>query len=134
MRKKTEYRTQKRFNVQDGVLAILGPYSYKIGQLIDISQGGIAFYYKKGQERQVDSYELSIIFNDNNSLSHRLFKFNTTIVSDIQMDNENKFSSAVVRRCGLQFSELSYYQKTWLDYCIRNYTTGECVEKYRNRS
>ncbi len=134
MQKKTEYRTHKRFNVQDDVSAILGSYSYKIGQLIDISQGGIAFYYKEGQERQVDSCELSILFGDNNSLNHPLFKFNTTIVSNIEVVNENKFNSAVVRRCGLQFSGLTYYQKNWLDDCIQNLTTGECQGKYRNRS
>ena len=128
MIKKTECRAHKRFQVQGGVLAVLGPYDGKVGQLIDISQGGIAIYYKdkEGQEKHVDSCELSILSNDNNRLSNPLFKFNTTVVSDIEVVSGNQFNSGVVRRCGLQFSGLTYYQKAWLDDYIQNLTSGEC--------
>ncbi len=117
-----ERRKHKRFNVEPGVLAVLGPSSAKMGQIIDVCQGGLSFHYKDGNEQPAESYELSILFDDNNNLNHRPFKFNTSLVSDIEVANEKQFSTAVIRRCSLKFEDLTYYQTAWLDDCIRNYT------------
>ncbi len=124
MERVAERRKHKRFNVQPGVLAVLGPASAKMGQIIDVCRGGLAFHYKEGNEKSAESYELSILFDDNNKLNHRPFKFNTSVVSDIEVVNEKPFSKAIIRRCSLEFDDLTYYQTAWLDDCIRNYTTG----------
>lgn len=123
MERVNERRKYKRFNVKPGVLAVLGPASDKMGRIIDICQGGLAFQYKEGREQAAESYELSILFDDNSSLNHRPCKFTASIVSDVAVENEKPYSTAVIRRCGLKFRDLTYYQKTWLDDCIRNYTT-----------
>jgi len=117
-----EQRAHKRFKAQAGVLAVLGPNSKKMGQLIDISKGGLAFHYKNGIEEPDVNYELSILFDDSNTLNHRPFKFNASIISDIKVRNEVQFSTATIKRCGIQFEDLTYYQETWLDECIRNHT------------
>lgn len=123
MGEKVEQRAHERFKAKSGVLAVLGPDSKKMGQVIDIGKGGLAFNYKNGiKEPDDEAHELSILFDDNNSLNHRPFKFYTSIVSDIEVKNEIQFSTATIWRCGLQFEDLTYYQQTWLDECIRNHT------------
>lgn len=122
MERVSERRKYQRFNVKPGVLAVFGPASEKMGQIIDISQGGLSFNYKEGPGMADGSYELSILFDDNSNLNHRPCKFSASIVSDIKIENEKQYSAAVIRRCGLQFGALTYYQKTWLDDCMRNYT------------
>lgn len=123
MERVNERRKYQRFNVKPGVLAVFGPASEKMGQIIDISQGGLSFNYKSGRETADDSYELSILFDDNSNLNHRPCKFSASVVSDIEIENEKQYSTAVIRRCSLRFEDLTYYQKTWLDDCMRNYTT-----------
>jgi len=123
MGKKVEQRAHDRYKAKPGVLAVLGPFSKKMGQVIDISKGGLAFHYKNGVvEVQEDAYELSILFDDSNGMNHRPFKFSASIVTDFEVENEVQFSNAVIRRCGMQFADLTYYQKTWLDECIQNHT------------
>jgi hypothetical protein len=123
MGERVEQRAHQRFTAVPGVLAVLGPNSKKMGQILDISKGGLAFKYKNGtREADADSYQLSILLDDNSSLSHRPFKFNASIVSDIEVANEVQFSNAVIKRCGIQFHDLTYYQQSWLDECIRNHT------------
>ena len=123
MGKMVEQRAHKRFKAQAGSLAVLGPKSKKMGQIIDISKGGLAFHYKNGVvEEPDDAYELSILFDDRDNITHRPFKFNASIVSDFEVENQVQFSTAVIKRCGVQFDDLTYYQQTWLDECIRNHT------------
>ncbi len=122
---KEERRNHARFKVESGVFAVLGPYSVQMGQIVDISESGLAFHYKKGGEIIADSYEVSILFDGTKDASYSPFKFNAKAVSDVAVANESPFSTAVIRRFGMQFSGLTYYQRSWLTECIRNHTTGK---------
>jgi hypothetical protein len=122
MGERVEQRAHERFEAQPGVLAVLGPNSRKMGQVLDISKGGLAFNYKNGIKEPEEVYELSILLDDSNGLNHRPFKFNAAVVSDKKVANDVQFSNATIRRCGVQFLDLTYYQQTWLDECIRNHT------------
>jgi len=123
-----ERRNHKRYSVRPGVFAVLGPDSSRMGQIIDISPDGLAFHYKNGRDKIAKSYKMSILFDDSLEPSYSPFIFEVTVVSDIVIESESPFSNAVVKRFGMQFLDLTYYQRAWLAECIRDHTTGllEC--------
>jgi len=41
----SERRVYKRYNASDGAFAAISPNSFKLGQILNISRGGLAFQY-----------------------------------------------------------------------------------------
>jgi len=121
-----ERRKHKRFRVQSGAFTVLTAFSWphstqKLGQIIDISMGGLAFSYIASEELPNVSLELSI-FLAGNRFHLRSIPFET--ISDAET-NEVPFSSITMKRSGVQFGELTPDQISQLKYFIRNHTTGE---------
>jgi len=119
-----ERRKHKRFKVQNGAFAVLGappwPHSTKVGQIIDMSMGGLAFSYIAEQEPSNGSFELGIFLADN---SFHLRKIAFETISDLET-NGVPCSSITMRRSGVQFGELTPNQISQLKYFIRNHTIG----------
>jgi len=107
-----------RFKVVQGVYALLGQYSSKRGQVIDISEKGIAFQYLAGKKQAPAQDRISIFVSDN---GFHLKDIPITIVSDIELKKASFFSGAQVRRCGGQFGELTPAQAAQLDFFMKNY-------------
>ena len=118
-------RNHSRFMVKPGIFAVLGPYSSQMGQVVDISQGGLAFQYKHGNDKKTDIYEVSILFDGKSENHTSPFKFIGKAVSDVEVRTKNPFSTAVIRRFSIEFKDLTYYQQAWLEECIRKHTTGQ---------
>lgn len=119
----TDRRQHKRYPVQDGVFAVLGPFPTKMGQIIDISDGGLSFYHRNGSDSDSCSYELSILFDDSqNSINYGPLKFHAQVVSETDINDEDGATTPAVKRCGLAFEDLTYYQRSWLADCIQNFT------------
>ncbi len=138
-RKRTvERRKNKRYKAVEGAYAAISPNSHKLGQIIDISMGGLAFKYidtNNGDSNTVDS-------NNENTKSHDQSKetiflssmgfyvgdlpFKT--VSDNEVTNTPSFSAMKVRQRHVQFTDLSFKQLFDLDYYLRNNVTDQ-VEK-----
>jgi len=124
MRKKkkiVERRRHRRFHVQEGALAILGPHPSKIGQVIDIGRGGLAFSYIAGEEPPTELTIVSIMLADK---SFYLSRMPFQIVSD-QEAGRSPFSSLRMGRCGGRFGELTDPETSQLEYFIQNHTVGE---------
>jgi hypothetical protein len=68
-----------------------------------------------------ESAKLSILPAGDSSY---LYKIPCRAVWDRKV-NENHFSSISMRRCGVQFGELTPYQKAQLEQFIQDHTTGE---------
>lgn len=115
-----ERRKHKRFNVQAGAFAVLGSHSAKIGQVIDVSKGGLAFSYLAGEEPSNQPFELGILFGEE---SFHLTQIPFKTISD-QEAKEVPFSSLALRRCGVQFGEMTKSQVDQLEHFIQNYTIG----------
>ena len=122
---KVDRRNHIRFAVKSGVFAVLGPYSSQMGPIIDISKGGLAFQYKQGNEKIADMYEVSILFDGKSDSNTSPFKFVGKAVSDVAVKSTNPYSTAAVRRFSIAFTDLTYYQQSWLEECIRNHTVGQ---------
>jgi hypothetical protein len=120
-----EQRKHKRFKVLEGAFAALRspwPHSTRLGQIIDISMGGLAFgYIDIGGETGGPS-ELDIVLSVKNFY---LYKVPFKEVSDFQMNKEVPFTFFVTRRCSVQFGELTQDQKHQIAYFVENYTTEE---------
>lgn len=115
-----ERRKNKRFRVQEGVFAVLGAKSGRMGQIVDISQGGIAFHHKNGDTYNGETAELSILFDDeSNTVGYGPLKFQAVIVSEVPIRHTG---GTAWHRCCLQFTDLTYYQRSWLNDCIQNLT------------
>ena len=90
-----------------------------MGQIIDINNNGLAFDYieRRGEAMQV--FKLDILYaQDTFYLGKLLFK----PVYDYAIDSEVPVNSFTIRRCGVQFGELTAYQKSRLEFFIQNYT------------
>ena len=118
-KKTKERREYQRFRVQEGTFAVFGPDSNKIGQIIDISMGGLAFHYMSGEEPN-GSKELNIFLAES-SFYLRKIPFRTVWDQDTR---QVPFSSIDIRRCGVEFGSLSEAQSSQLESFIDDHTLG----------
>jgi hypothetical protein len=118
-----EFRRHPRFKVRSDVFVGIGPNSIKIGQLLNVSRGGMAFKSNDQKTRFFQAAELSIIVDDNElNINVVPFKFKAKMVSVTDISNRNPFNFTKMRRFSVVFEALSDYQIFWLDYFIRNHT------------
>ncbi|NVM20993.1 MAG: PilZ domain-containing protein [Desulfobacterales bacterium] len=126
-----ERRKHKRYKAPNGafVVLLLEPHFAKLGQIIDIGRGGLAFRYTGRQEWSAGSSELGILFHEQKFHLDRV-PFKT--VSDFEMARKTAHSPVAIRRCGVRFVGLTHEQKFELEHFIRNYTSGEVEKISRN--
>ncbi|OEU68683.1 MAG: hypothetical protein BA867_05445 [Desulfobacterales bacterium S5133MH16] len=120
--KKIERREHKRFLVQEGVYALLKNNSSKLGQIKNISRGGLAFSYIVDEEQMHDSFKVDIFISN---LGYCLKDIPSKKISDFHVDNKLPFSTFSIRQVGIQFNELNHSQLSQLDNLMRDHTTGE---------
>jgi hypothetical protein len=121
-KKIVERRKHKRFQVQEGAFAVLTPHFYKRGQIIDISRGGLAFRYTNNELTPNASSNLGISLAD---VGFYLSKVPFKTISDFEIANEVAYSFTTIRRCGVEFGDLTLNQISQLEYFIWNHTIGE---------
>jgi hypothetical protein len=120
-----ERRKHKRFRVQNGSFAALCPQFGILGQIIDISTGGLAFRYVASEERSKESSRLSILLTDG---SFCFNKIPFEAVWDTPMPREFSFGAITLRQCGVQFGELTPGQKLDLQYFMGRCSLSEgCI-------
>ena len=114
-----ERRKHKRFQVQDIAFAVLRGQAELLGQIIDISKGGLAFHYIVSDKNVKNSFELDILLAYYGLYMEKI-KFKT--ISDFQIPNKSPFSPIIMRRHGIKFGELAPNQVSMLEDFIREYT------------
>ncbi len=115
-------RIHKRFEVKEGAFSSLrGPVS-KLGQIMDISRGGLAFRYIDTGVYPDSSFELDISSTNN---GFHMTEVSCKAVSDSAIANEFHSSSITMRRLGVQFAELTHNQTSQLEHFIQTHTVGE---------
>jgi hypothetical protein len=117
-----ERRKHKRFRPEEGTYAVLsGPVS-KMGQIINISRGGLAFRYIDIGDRPRESCVLDILRENN---SFRVENVSFKIISDLDASKDFPFSTIPMRRCGGQLTGLSDRQICDLEHLIEGFAEGE---------
>ncbi len=117
-----ERRRGTRFRVENGCFAALFPRFAVVGQIMNVSRGGLAFDYLASEARTNGPSQLQILLTDH-SFCLKTVPFRT--VSDFAIPREFSFGSITLRRCGVQFGELTRSQRLDLEYFIRFYTSDE---------
>ena len=109
-------RKFSRFIVKGRANAILSPNHILPYQIIDISRNGLAFSYRGSLAWGDELLELILLDDENFYLD----KIPIRIISDSPLDE----SSQHLRRCGVQFGELTPSQEAQLEYFIQKHTVG----------
>ena len=122
MKEIMEKRKHRRFQTQERVYTAINNGSIKIGQIQNISKGGLAFRYVANREQVEGSYKVDIFATDN---AFYLKNIPFKSISDVYIDFEIPFSTTSLRQCGGQFGELTRIQVSQLDYFIESYTISK---------
>ena len=106
-----ERRKHKRFKTYDDLYIFADFYSGEIGQIIDISEGGLAFRCTgypnwPDQQNKVDIVSADYVFS--------IKDLPVTIISELNGINENTASPQPIKRCGVHFHDLEESQKSQL--------------------
>ena len=113
-----EQRAFGRFPTKEGAFAV-ATAPRKLGQILDISRGGLAFTYigeEKGslKDMNLDIFTSGLGFNSKN------IAFKT--ISDFEIEEKNEFSSIKMRRCGVEFRKLNSDQSSQIEDFLQNHT------------
>ena len=110
-----EKRASKRFPAQEGAFAVVNE-ERKLGQILDISHGGLSFKYIASGPDPVAGARLDIFFADHGYVSQKV-PFVT--VSDSEIESNIRFSFVSMRRCGVKFTDLNANQISQIDNFIQ---------------
>ena len=116
-----EKRRFRRFQAPQNAFAFLRGQEGKLGQIIDISKGGLAFRYVAHGGQTNGSIQLDIFLANN---GFHLEKITFITVSDFEVTVQGLSKSVIMRRCGVQFDELSQNHASRLQYFIENHALG----------
>ena len=122
-----ERRKHKRFRAQNGSFAALCPQFSVLGQITDISSGGLAFRYVASEERSKESSQLSILLTDGSFCFDKI-PFET--IWDSPMPGDFSFGAITLRQCGVQFGALTHSQRLDLQYFMGHYSMGKGYVAY----
>jgi hypothetical protein len=117
----TEKRRFRRFQAPGNAFALLRGPDGRLGQIIDICKGGLAFLYVANGVQPGRSFQLDI-FLANHGFHLDEVSFRT--VSDFEVSKQGPPNSVIMRRCGVQFDELNQDHLSRLEYFIENYALG----------
>jgi len=112
----------KRFLVPKDSFVALGPHFNKVGRIIDIGMDGLRFGYLASEELSDKSFEVDIFLS--NTADFYLERVPCEMISEAKIPR-SPFGSLVIRKCSVQFGELTPNQISQLEYFIQNHATGE---------
>jgi len=119
-KKTIERRKYPRFETKDVAFAILkADREEELGQIVNISMGGLAFHYFIGNREFQKADKLDVLLADS-GLQVEDIKFH--VVEDYELVNELPFSSITKREQRVLFSDLTESQKQGIDSFIRRHT------------
>ena len=118
-REMIKQRKHNRYKVKEGAFAVIKDNTHTLGQILDISRGGLAFKYIPDGEQLEGLCKLDIFFSGR---GYRLKDIPFITVSDRAIENQNSFSSIRIRRCSVKFNDLKNKHKAQLNNFIHRHT------------
>ena len=116
----SERRKHERHNVEEDIFAMIGPPPSDIGQIVDISLGGFAFTYKGRKKRLKKTTDTALLFGEGERGNQGApLRCDAMIVSSSDVQDQKKSDLTPKKRCSMQFGELTYYQRLWVESLIR---------------
>jgi hypothetical protein len=125
-----ENRKHTRYQVPEGSFVTLGPSKAVMGQILDISMGGLAFRYINNHSEAPKHEGLADIYLTEGDVCVTSVPIKT--VSDFdapdtvtrKADGPLPVSCRGMRRCGVEFGEMSQSQMSQLAQCIQAQSMG----------
>jgi len=114
-------RKHRRFKVPVDAFAIIKKPSFKLGQITDMSKGGISFYYIGEKEFANNGFSVDILLADNDFYIDNL---PVNIVSNIIVPVWAPREKAIFKRCGFKFRDLNSSQKSKLSFFVPTQSGG----------
>jgi hypothetical protein len=119
-----EKRKRKRLSLKERVSGFCQTSFFGVGTLVDISRGGVAFQYFQPSGDDWDllqgSIELDLFKSEP---SRNVIGIDCNVVYDTAVPWEiGVFGNYQLRRCGVQFGELSSDQSSELDSFIKDFS------------
>jgi hypothetical protein len=115
-----ERRKHKRFTIKDVAFAILRTEKdEELGQITNISMGGLAFQYFVGNRELQKADKLDVLLADN---GRHINDITFHVVDDCELVNELPFSSITKREQRIYFDNLTDDQKVSIDGFIKEHT------------
>lgn len=110
-------RKHARFSLKGSAYAVLNTgLGRSLGQISDISMGGLAFRISNGKNGPSGSSKLHIIISENYLFVENL---PVKIIDVLPIPNSLPGTSTTINRCCLQFGALSPAQCSQVEYLIR---------------
>jgi hypothetical protein len=118
-----ERRKNPRIPVKSrGDAMLFGSDFAKGVQILDLSEGGVAFRYVAGCEQVEGPLELDILWEH---VDVFILKLKIRVVSDFHIPNEYLLGVIPVRRCSASFVDLTEDQRSKLNHFIEQRRPGE---------
>jgi hypothetical protein len=114
-----ERRKHKRLKVKENIFAVLSSDNKKLGQIKDISEGGLTFQYIENNKPAEGLVEIDI-FSPTNDFY--LKNIPVEIIKDTEVDNSVPFSSVPMKQFRIQFGKMTPTQLELLGYLLQHYT------------
>ena len=113
-----ERRKYTRFQMKPGAYAVLSPNLVKLGQIIDISLGGLAFRYIRYGTSEIEQPDNGILLYGKNMYVDRI-PFD--IVADVKLSKPGIFSSVLMNKYSVQFKALNNDQMNQIESFIKSH-------------
>lgn len=121
-RAQTDNRKHIRYRVKDHVyVGLRSETEEQVGQILDISKGGLSLHYLGTNEKLKEYSDLGIF----SSMDLAVERISFRGVADIGVGDDLRINYPNLRRYSLQFENLTPEQEAKLDYFIQNFTLGE---------
>ncbi|WP_035236461.1 PilZ domain-containing protein [Desulfobacter vibrioformis] len=120
-RKRTiERRRNKRYKAVEGAYAAISPNSNRLGQIIDISMGGLCFKYIAPANKSSDPEEKNEESIFLSSIGYYVGDIPFQTIADYEITDAPSFSSMKVRKRHIKFTDLTLKQLFDLDHYLKN--------------
>jgi hypothetical protein len=116
--KPIENRVFSRFRLKNGLNAYRSSDGSELGQVVDISRGGMAFDYIADMDVPKGGFFIDLRSGRESPALRRL---PVHAVSDMDTGRMAPFSNIPIRRCGVKFNQIPVSRKTQLQMLIRKY-------------
>jgi c-di-GMP-binding flagellar brake protein YcgR len=93
-----------------------------LGQVIDISQGGVSLFYADFEERSIASPLLTLFVINQDVVVEGIY---CRFVSDEKLIGQSRDPSIQTRRCSVQFVALTERQTDELDQILTNHCMSD---------
>jgi len=122
-----DQRKHTRYKIKGGIFAAVLS-DMLLGQVKDISKGGVSFTYIAGEKSVDKNLELEI-FSNSSRIYLKSIPFR--VVSDTDVENHVPYSSLQIRQIRGAFIELTEDQKSQLDQFLPFFTEAEVLRKFK---